>query len=53
MALCDDRHRVWVVSLDSYFARVSARDASRGAKETTPKNLDWELLKAGPCEALA
>ena len=32
VALCDDRHRIWVVSLDNYF-------------ETCPKNLDWELLK--------
>eukprot|EP00435_Cladocopium_sp_Y103_P000703 s592_g1.t1 len=32
VALCDDRHRIWVVSLESYF-------------ETCPKNLDWELLK--------
>ena len=33
VALCDDSHRVWMVSLDSYF-------------ETIPsKNLDWELLK--------
>lgn len=32
VALCDDRHRIWVLSLESYF-------------ETCPKNLDWELLK--------
>ncbi|CAE7235597.1 unnamed protein product [Symbiodinium natans] len=32
VALCDDRHRIWVVSLDRYF-------------EACPRGMDWELLK--------
>ncbi|CAJ1446134.1 unnamed protein product [Effrenium voratum] len=32
VALCDNRHRIWVVTLDRYF-------------ETCQKKMDWELLK--------
>eukprot|EP00439_Symbiodinium_sp_Y106_P040144 s4218_g4.t3 len=32
VALCDDRHRIWVISLDRYF-------------EACPRGLDWDLLK--------
>eukprot|EP00931_Biecheleriopsis_adriatica_P046808 TRINITY_DN26928_c0_g1_i1.p1 TRINITY_DN26928_c0_g1~~TRINITY_DN26928_c0_g1_i1.p1 ORF type:complete len:3379 (-),score=748.43 TRINITY_DN26928_c0_g1_i1:238-10323(-) len=32
VALCDSRHKIWVLSLDSYF-------------EQNTRNLDWDLLK--------